>query len=93
MSAFNDITLNVSAKPTGRTSTISKVEKIQQIAADLKTRVIANLRDNIQDQDQSGRTIVESASFLDLNSVIDVDERVEKMKVGLYSTININIER
>ena len=45
--------------------------------------------DNIQDQDQK-ETVVESASFLDLTSTMDIEERINKMKVTYYDRFMVS---
>ena len=52
-------------------------------------QVLQNLMDNIQDQDQK-ETVVESASFLDLTSTMDIEERINKMKVTYYDRFMVS---
>ena len=66
------------------------MEKIQREAQDLKKDIIKNLIENIEDQSQAD-TIVEYASYFDMNRELSLEERVELLK-NLHAIYCIDYE-
>ena len=69
------LTLNYTYHP-GRRPVENKIEKIKREAVELKDRVLQNLKENIQQQNQAD-SIVEFASCFDMKQKISCDERIE----------------
>ena len=66
----------------------SKVEKIQRESTELKYKIIENIKDNIQQQNQKD-TIVEFSSCFDMSHKINLEECTELLK-NLHSIYRVS---
>lgn len=72
----------------GRRAAESKIEKIKREAVELKDKVLENLKQNIQEQNQAD-SIVEFASCFDMTRKISCEERIELL-MKLHSIYGVD---